>query len=135
MKDNLSQSNIGWVGFTYKCCGIFGIFMSGVIVDKFKCFCQLSIAITLCALLSWVGITVLLLHSKYELAYFLVFGVTGIFSMAFTSHGVVQAMQMTYPLSKSTTGAVMFGVGELYAFAFVLVLGHLIDQGRVYLGL
>lgn len=133
LKDNLSQSYIGWIGFTYESCGIFGIFMSGVVVDKFKCFRLLSIAITLCALLSWVGITVLLLYSKYELAYFLVFGVAGIFSMAFMSHGVVQAMQMTYPLSESTTGAVMFCIAELYAFVFVLVLGHLVDQGRVSL--
>ena len=39
LKDNLSQSNIGWIGFTYVSCEIFGIFVSGVIVNKFKCFC------------------------------------------------------------------------------------------------
>ena len=133
LKDSLSETNIGGVGFTFETCGMFGIAISGIINDKFKCYRSLSILIVLGALLSWVGITALLLFTKYELAYFIVFGVAGVFFLAFMSHSIVQVAEMTYPIPESTTGAVMFNVANMYAFIFILVLGPLVDQGNIKL--
>ena len=117
LKDNLSQSNIGWIGFTYVSCEIFGIFVSGVIVNKFKCFCLLSIAITFCALLSWVGITVLLLYFKVRAC--ILFGIWCGWNFFYGFH-IASHFTFHISLSESTTGAIMFGVGELHTLELLL---------------
>ena len=133
LKNILSQSNIQWLGFTYVTCGVIGVAISGIINDKFQCYRKLSITIVLGALLSWVGIVILFLFTKFEVAYFLVCGIAGLSSFAFISHGIVQAMEMTYPVPETTVGAIMFGVVELYNFVFVLVLGLFLDNDKIKL--
>lgn len=130
VKPIVSDDNIGWMGFSYNCFGIFGIIVCSILIDRFKCYKLIGGVLTFGALGAWVTFSYILLYIKTELYLFILYSAQGLFGVPFFAIGVEQVAEMTYPIPEGTSAAVLMILGNLNAFILILVLGTFINNGQ-----
>ena len=128
-----SSSTIGWVGFFGNMASIVGILFFAGILDKYKCFRLLSIFLFVFSLLAWVAFCVTLLHWKTTTALFITFMLLCFFGVPFMALGLEYAAEITYPIDEGLSSALVLISGNVVGLASVLLLGKLIDDGRIFL--
>ena len=117
------------MGFSYNCCGLVGTLVSGILMDRYKCYKLVGCVLTLGSLLLWVVFSYLLLYVKHTLSLFIVFTCLSFFAVPYFSVGVEQLAETTYPVPEGTSSAVAMTIGNAYSFIAILLLGHAVDGG------
>ena len=129
VKLEVSDSNVGWMGFSYNCVGIVGTMVSGLLIDRFKCYKSVGCVLTLGSLVMWIVFCYLLLYVKREVLLFIAYVCMAVFAVPYFSVGVEQLAEATYPVPEGTSAAVALTVGNTYSFLAILLLGRAVDGG------
>lgn len=131
--DITSESNIGWIGFFGNIASIVGILLFAAILDKFKCYRSLTILLFFTNLLAWIAFSATLLYWKTTALLYITFLTLCFFGVPFMALGLEYAAEISYPVSEGLSSAVVLIAGNLVGLIGVLLLGRLIDDGKIFL--
>ncbi|KAF2891257.1 hypothetical protein ILUMI_14916 [Ignelater luminosus] len=109
-----------------KICGMFGVVITGVILDIFKRFKETICVIYSSCLLLLIAFTFTLDKGIITAAY-LVIGLFGIFAASVYTAGYELATEITYPIPEGTSAGVMSASAQIFGILFVYLYSYLLD--------
>ena len=134
MSSHITNSfDIGWIGFCGNISSIVGILLFAAILDKFKCYRSLTIFLFVFSLLAWIAFSATLLYWKTTQLLFITFITLCFFGVPFMTVGLEYAAEITYPISEGLSSALILMLGNLVGLTCVILLGYLIDHGKIFL--
>ena len=119
---------IGFMGFTSILCGLVGIYLGGIWLDKTHKYKIFSGAIFIACAISMLSFTVILTYHDSFAFLFVSCGIFGFFSFPFISAGLEYAAEITYPISEGTTSGILCLVGSMYGIGLVYLVEDIIRK-------
>ncbi|KAF2889639.1 hypothetical protein ILUMI_16534 [Ignelater luminosus] len=120
-----AAEDAGRIGLVKICCGMFGVVITGVILDIFKRFKETISVIYNSCLLLLIAFTFTL--DKGITAVYLVIGLFGIFVASVYTAGYELAAEITYPIPEGTSAGVMSASAQIFGILFVYLYSYLLD--------
>ncbi|XP_065647378.1 uncharacterized MFS-type transporter C09D4.1 [Hydra vulgaris] len=122
---------IGWMGVFSLFCGIIGCLVFGIILDKLKKFRHLAILINFSASMTWLAFILTLKKTESFFGPLVIFLVYGFFAYAYTTIGLEQSAEMTFPVPEEFSSAFILIIAHIYGLIFGLVFGFFFRLGLV----
>lgn len=124
----IPDSQIGIMGFIATLIGIVGILLFGLWIEAYQLYKATAIFVYIVGTLCLIGFgTSLLVLPNYTLV-FLSFCVFNVVAVPYTSFGLEQIAEITYPLSEFTTCTVAMMTGNLYGLILTYVFGWMVEM-------
>ena len=120
---------IGWMGFTGYIASIFGCFLAGFYLDRFKTYKFMALLLNVTALLLWLIITVAIQQGCHINSILILFGMYSFFGIPYFACGIEQAAEMTSPVPEETSSTFILLLGNFCGFIVMYSLGQIIESG------
>ncbi len=127
----VTDFQIGLMGFVATLVGIVGILLFGLWIEKYQLYKATSAFVYAVNTLCLIGLTVFLLWIPSFSLVFALFTILNIVAVPYTSFGLEQIAEITYPLSEFTTCTVAIVIGNVYGFALTFVHGWMLEVGML----
>ena len=128
-----SSAEIGWIGFLGNLTSIVGIMALASIADKYKCYKKITTHLFFLQILCWVAFSAAILYWKTTASLFVTYCFLCFFNISFVAVGLSFATEISYPVTEGMSTAIALMITNLFSFINILVFGHLVDDGYVFL--
>jgi len=124
---------IGWLGFTFLVISYASSSLVAIWIDKFNSYRAVSILLNICSFWIWLLFTVFFLETSNFTVLFVLFTMLGLVGLPYGYLGLEHAVEVTYPISESTSSVIIMIISNVYSFVLVLTFGEMINNGYLYL--
>ena len=124
---------VGWMGFGAIIAGIIGSFVFSIILDKTQHHKRIVIILGAISMVLWVTFIEILSRTKSISAIATLLVMCMFFFIPFGPVVVDMIVEMTYPITESTSFVVPITAGRFYSIPIVFALGLLIEKKQVHL--
>lgn len=126
-----NEQNIGIMGFVGIICGIIGMPIAGVIIDKTHRYKLLSVILLSGCAVTLLAFTLVLLYSNSFPLLFVIFCLNGLVSYPFMPVALEYAADITYPIAESSSSSIMFGFANLFGLIVMYLVSFILERKKV----